>query len=98
MAHACLLQAPQGHFGLKILLGAFCLVASGAMNLAHALAIVSALTFAAVDSAHAAPEPSVAAAQKNLDAARANLAKAVSRIEKDPPSTQDLEAAHEAVA
>ncbi len=40
---------------------------------------------------------SVAAAHKRLQAARDNLAKAVQRIEKDPPSTADLDAAHAAV-
>ncbi|MBI5543078.1 MAG: hypothetical protein HY901_04270, partial [Deltaproteobacteria bacterium] len=37
------------------------------------------------------------AARQKLEAARTNLAKAVQLIEKDPPATADLDAAHEAV-
>ncbi|MHB8874125.1 MAG: coiled-coil domain-containing protein [Myxococcaceae bacterium] len=40
---------------------------------------------------------SVSAARKTIETARGNLAKAVQRIEKDPPSTADLDAAHAAV-
>src|SRR4051794_17625422 len=39
----------------------------------------------------------IAAAQKTLAGARAALASAITRIEKDPPSNADLEAAHAAV-
>ncbi len=39
----------------------------------------------------------VAAAQKNLDAARKKVADAVAVIEKDPPSNADLDTAHNAV-
>jgi hypothetical protein len=45
----------------------------------------------------AAPATSVAEAQKTLETARTNLAKAVKAIEKDPPSTVDLDAALAAV-
>jgi hypothetical protein len=46
---------------------------------------------------HASAAPSVDEAQKRIQLARDNLAKAVTRIEKDPPSVADLDAAHAAV-
>lgn len=63
-------------------------------KLAEAFTVISLVVFPLL--AHAAPE-GVAAAQKSLAAARANLTAAVQRIEKDPPSNADLEAAHVAV-
>jgi hypothetical protein len=39
----------------------------------------------------------IAAAKKALETARANLTKAAERIQADPPSASDLDAAHEAV-
>lgn len=71
------------------------------MKLAPALAIVSLLVLPAADSAFASPDAggprSIAAAKKALEGAQASLAEAVKRIEKDPPSTADLDAAHVAV-
>jgi hypothetical protein len=71
------------------------------MRVAPALLIVSLLLLPAVDVARAAPEAggarTVAEAQRALEAARARLAEAVRRIERDPPSTADLDAAHAAV-
>ncbi|MDP2274957.1 MAG: hypothetical protein Q8K32_29715 [Archangium sp.] len=61
------------------------------MKFAQALTVSSLVLL----SFHARAD--VAAAQKALDGARAKLTEAVQRIEKDPPSTPDLEAAHAAV-
>lgn len=60
------------------------------------------LTFAvvslfAVNAVAASPDKGVAAAKERLENARSNLAKLVKIIEKDPPSTADLDAAHAAV-
>jgi hypothetical protein len=48
-------------------------------------------------SLFAAAPPSAANALSSLETARANVAKAVKAIEKDPPNTADLEAARSAV-
>lgn len=66
-----------------------------------ALIFIGFLVLASVPAAAAAPEAgaakSVAEATKRLESARANLAAAVQRIEKDPPSNADLDAALAAV-
>jgi hypothetical protein len=65
------------------------------------LVIIGALLFASVDAVAAPPEAgaakSVAEASKRLEAARAALAAAVKRIEKDPPANADLDSALAAV-
>lgn len=70
------------------------------MKMAGALLGVSVVLLS-VNAGAASPQAgavrSVAEAQKVLETARANLAKAVQRIEKDPPSTADLDAALAAV-
>jgi hypothetical protein len=63
------------------------------MKVTRVVAVASFLLLTATQ----AQGQSVSAAQQTLETARANLAKAVQRIEKDPPSTADLEAAHAAV-
>jgi hypothetical protein len=72
------------------------------MKVASALssfALLAVLVF----PAHAAPPEAgkplpLAEARKRVEAASEALGKAVKRIEKDPPSTEDLDAAHAAVA
>ncbi|MCE9669937.1 hypothetical protein LY474_19240 [Myxococcus stipitatus] len=63
--------------------------------------LLGVLTFASVDALAAPPEAgaakSVQEASKRVETARANLATAVQRIEKEPPSTPDLDAALAAV-
>jgi hypothetical protein len=61
------------------------------MKTAQALTLSSLVLFSFQANAD------VAAAQKALAEARANMAAAVAKIEKDPPSTPDIEAAHAAV-
>jgi hypothetical protein len=65
------------------------------------LVFIGFLVFASVDAAAGPPEAgaakSVAEASKRLESARAALATAVQRIEKDPPSNADLDAALAAV-
>ncbi len=59
---------------------------------------LSAILVASAILSQTAPSPeSVATALRKLEAAREQLAKAVQKIEKDPPSNPDLEAAHSAV-
>lgn len=66
-----------------------------------ALILIGFLALASLDAAAAPPEAgaakTVAEATKRLETARANLAAAVKRIEKDPPSNADLDAAVAAV-
>ncbi len=66
-----------------------------------ALVFIGFFVLASVQTAAAAPEvvpaKSVAEATKRLESARAALAAAVQRIEKDPPSNADLDAAVAAV-
>lgn len=66
-----------------------------------ALIFIGFLALASVTAVAAPPEAgpakSVAEASKRLESARANLATAVQRIEKDPPSNADLDAALVAV-
>ncbi len=64
------------------------------MKAARALAVLSLILVPLVATA---ADPGVAAAQQKLETARGNLTKAVQRIEKDPPETADLDAAHAAV-
>ncbi|HYV43360.1 MAG TPA: hypothetical protein VFA20_00805 [Myxococcaceae bacterium] len=68
------------------------------MNAAQILtvALLVALTTTAAHAADAAP--SVADAKKRLQQASENLARAVQKIEKDPPATPDLDAAWAAVS
>ncbi|WNG22988.1 hypothetical protein F0U62_02290 [Cystobacter fuscus] len=65
------------------------------------LVFMGFLAFASLDASAAPPEAaaakSVAEASKRLEGARAALTKAVQRIEKDPPSNADLDAALAAV-
>ncbi|WP_224243547.1 hypothetical protein [Hyalangium gracile] len=66
------------------------------------LVLIGFLVFASIDDAFAAPPEPVAAksvgeATKRVETARAALATAVQRIEKDPPSNPDLDAALAAV-
>ena len=56
-----------------------------------------ALSLCLLSFVASAADPKVAQAQKALDTARANMIAAVARIEKDPPSNADLDAAHVAV-
>src|SRR5262249_50894608 len=76
-------------------------VASRQMKAQPALILCSVVLVVTFNASGAAPDgPSgdaISAAQKSLETARANLAKAVQRIEVDPPSVGDLDAAHEAV-
>ena len=69
------------------------------MTLARALAVAALVLVADARAAGpvAGAPTSVADAQKRLDAAREELKKAVARIEADPPSTADLDAANAAV-
>ncbi|MGA9520421.1 MAG: hypothetical protein WBV82_03095 [Myxococcaceae bacterium] len=59
--------------------------------------VVVVLAVAFATTVHAAPDKAAAESLQQLDRARANVAAAVQRIEKDPPSTKDLDAAHVAV-
>lgn len=65
------------------------------------LILIGLFALASVDASARAPEAgaakSVAEATKRLESARANLAAAVKRIEKDPPSNADLDSALAAV-
>src|SRR4051794_8727166 len=69
------------------------------MNVSTTLVVSFAVLLATTDARAASPDTSqsVAAAQDRLQKAAENLAKAVQRIEKDPPSTPDLDAAWAAV-
>jgi hypothetical protein len=66
-----------------------------------ALVLIGFFVLASVDASAAPPDAgaakSVAEATKRLESARASLAAAVQRIEKDPPSNADLDAALAAV-
>jgi hypothetical protein len=62
-----------------------------------AASLLFSLSFLTSFGARAGTPASAADALKKLDAARSALADAVKRIEVDPPSPQDLEAAHAAV-
>jgi len=62
------------------------------------VALVALFAVSAVPAARAAAPASLAEAKKALEAARANLTRAVQLIDKDPPSTSDLDAAPAAVA
>ncbi|HYI00154.1 hypothetical protein [Hyalangium sp.] len=66
-----------------------------------ALVFIGFFVLASVDASAASPEAgaakSVAEATKRLESARATLTAAVQRIEKDPPSNADLDAALAAV-
>lgn len=69
-----------------------------------ALVLIGFFVLASVDVSAGPPQPpqagaakSVAEATKRLESARANLTAAVQRIEKDPPSNADLDAALVAV-
>lgn len=59
--------------------------------------LLSLVLVTAPDARAASPDATVAAALKKLETARENLTKAVQRIEADPPSTPDLDAAFAAV-
>ena len=65
------------------------------MNVSRTVAIALLVLLAGTDARAASPD--VAAARSRLQGAADNLAKAVQRIEKDPPSTADLDAAWAAV-
>ncbi|MDP1827623.1 MAG: hypothetical protein Q8L48_30405 [Archangium sp.] len=65
------------------------------MNFARTVVALSLLLFPL--EVLAAPDARVADAQKRLDTARSSLTAAVQRIEKDPPSNPDLDAALAAV-
>jgi hypothetical protein len=71
------------------------------MKISSTLAIVSLVLVTFADAGATSPDEGgaqpVAAAHERLAAAQANLAKAAQRLEKDPPSTADLDAAHAAV-
>lgn len=70
------------------------------MRAAHAFVLASLVPLTAFQAQAGAPDAgaaSVAAASKSLETARANLTKAVEKIQPDPPSTADLDAARDAV-
>jgi hypothetical protein len=60
------------------------------------LVLITAIDAGAAPPAEGGPQ-GVTAAQQRLATARANLAQAAQRIEKDPPSNEDLDAAQAAV-
>ena len=71
-----------------------------AMKLTPALVLASLVLVTAIGRTASAAEggaSSAGAAQERLAAARAKLTQAVQRIEKDPPSNEDLDAAQAAV-
>src|SRR5689334_20183424 len=68
------------------------------MNVSTSIAIAFAVLLSTTDARAASPDASqVAAAKNRLQSAADGLANAVKRIEKDPPSTPDLDAAWAAV-
>src|SRR5262245_53395297 len=67
------------------------------MNVSRTLAPAIAFVILLASTGARAASPDVAAARSRLQEASDNLAKAVQRIEKDPPSTPDLDAAWAAV-
>ena len=71
------------------------------MKIPQALAVLPVVLITVLDPSAADAQqggaPTAAAALQRLAAARADLSQAVARIEKDPPSTADLDAAHAAI-
>src|SRR5437868_14891781 len=67
------------------------------MTVSRTLAIAFAVALTSAAARAADTSQPVAAAKGRLQAASENLAKAVQKIEKDPPATTDLDAAWAAV-
>ncbi|HVE85413.1 MAG TPA: hypothetical protein VND93_21315 [Myxococcales bacterium] len=69
------------------------------MNVSRALVVAFAVALTSTDARAASPDTSqpISAVKSRLQGATENLARAVQKIEKDPPATPDLDAAWAAV-